>query len=595
MSATQMGPSATPVVYRAMWNDDRPGVHELAARTFRDWARSIHPQLGGGNVTAPEGPLALIESPKSEPPIEVGDGVGPSEARVNLRRETAAHGGVSETLLELDQLGPAGSSIVVMRVLTNGSDSWIWVDVEVPGDRHGSVGGIRVQSLVCTLLDEAERGGGRPRLGKELLRTSADWAGPRRDFMVPFADRIRDPARLLPYVVIAYDPLGSPARDVSVARVTAQQLAGLARVFVIPAQSLNAFQVVMGEELHVTPGEARLYLPGEHEPHRHRTLAAEVVRSGFNETGRWFGRLLQTMLVEREPPDLYRRSRQLLGDRRERYEPSPDTDAAERAEALEAEVEAVWDALYQARKERAAARAERDEQSDQLYGALEELEMAQQRVEQLQELLDESRDEVNTLNAIVDRKVGELVAAGDASAPPITDPSKRAYHQPTSVRDAIALARENLRRVEIPARAEERIEELDSALESRTWARSVLDGLLALEAYAHSADEGGDFRDWCIRTKNPRKWPSSAKKLAMKESKEVMRQPELLKHRKFPVSTRVPGSKSGRLEMQAHLKLSNGSLAPRLYFYDDTGKDGNTGKVHVGYIGPHLPTKRFRS
>ena len=47
--------------------------------------------------------------------------------------------------------------------------------------------------------------------------------------------------------------------------------------------------------------------------------------------------------------------------------------------------------------------------------------------------------------------------------------------------------------------------------------------------------------------------------------------------------------------MQAHLKLSNGSLAPRLYFYDDTGKDGNTGKVHVGYIGPHLPTKRFRS
>ncbi|WP_420446240.1 hypothetical protein [Candidatus Poriferisodalis sp.] len=592
MSTAQIRPSATPVVYRAMWNDDRPGLHELAARSFRAWARSLHPQLGGGHHTSPEAPSPSQERQQSQPSTG-GDGNGASDTRVNLRRETAAHGGVSETLLELDQHILEGSSLVVMRVLTNGSDSWIWVDVEMPGDRHGTVSGTGVQNLVCTLLDEAERGGGRPRLGNELLRTSADWAEPRRDFMVPFADRIRDPARRLPYVVIAYDPLGSPAKDVDVAVVTAQQLAGLARVFVLPAQSLNAFQVVMGEEWYVTPGEARLYLPGEHEPHRHRTLAPEFVRSGTDETGRWFGRLLQTMLVEREPPDLYRRSRQLLGDRRERYEPPPDFDAAERAAALEVEVEAVWDALYQARTERAAARAERDEQSDQLYGVLEELEGAQERIEQLQLLLDESRDEVSKLNAIVDRKVGELVAAGDAAMSPPLDASKRAYRQPTSVRDAIASARENLRKVEIPEGVEQHLEELDSALESRTWARSALDGLLALEAYAHSDDAAGDFREWCIRTKNPRKWPPSGKKLAMKESKEVMRQPELLKHRRFPVSTRVPDSTSGRLEMQAHLKLSNGSLAPRLYFHDDTR--GTTGKVHVGYIGPHLPTKRFRS
>jgi hypothetical protein len=39
--------------------------------------------------------------------------------------------------------------------------------------------------------------------------------------------------------------------------------------------------------------------------------------------------------------------------------------------------------------------------------------------------------------------------------------------------------------------------------------------------------------------------------------------------------------------MPAHLKIAEGGgmLAPRLYFHDDTR--GPTGKVHVGYIGPH--------
>jgi hypothetical protein len=43
--------------------------------------------------------------------------------------------------------------------------------------------------------------------------------------------------------------------------------------------------------------------------------------------------------------------------------------------------------------------------------------------------------------------------------------------------------------------------------------------------------------------------------------------------------------------MEAHLKIAGGLLGPRLYFYDDTS--GLTGKVHVGYIGAHLPTARF--
>lgn len=45
--------------------------------------------------------------------------------------------------------------------------------------------------------------------------------------------------------------------------------------------------------------------------------------------------------------------------------------------------------------------------------------------------------------------------------------------------------------------------------------------------------------------------------------------------------------------MLAHLKISEGggSLAPRVYFHDDTG--GATGKMHIGLVGPHylVPNK----
>ncbi len=581
MSSTQTRPSATPVVYRAMWNDDRPGLHELAARTFRAWARTMHPQLGGADAAAPSESVTSSAPPDSGPSIRSGNGNTADEMRVNLRRETAAHGGVSETLLELDQRSNDGSSVVVLRVLTNGSDGWIWVDVEIPHD-HAAVASISgVQDLVCTLLEEAEDGGGRPRMSNERLGTRPLAVEPTRQQVVSLANALRGTTRVMPCVVMAHDYLHGPGPTMDRARTTARVLAGLARVYVLPAQTIGPFQVVMGPDFDVQPGEARLYLPGEHEPHRHRTLEAEVVRSDPDETGRWFGRLLQTMLVDREPPDLYRRSRQLLGDRRERLEPSPDADAAERAAALEVEVEAVWDALYQAREERTAARAERDEQSEQLYDVLEELEMAQQRVEQLQELLEASRDQT----------VRALMTAGTSAAMSDADPSHTKYPQVTSIRQALELARLNLRKVEIPAGAEQRIADLDNAIEARSWARSVFDGLLALEVYAHKGSDYGDFRDWCSRSKHERAWFANAKKLAMNESEEVMRRPELRQHRVLPVSSRV--DPSGRVVMQSHLKLANGSMAPRLYFHDDTR--GETGKVHVGYIGPHMPTKRFRS
>ena len=87
-------------------------------------------------------------------------------------------------------------------------------------------------------------------------------------------------------------------------------------------------------------------------------------------------------------------------------------------------------------------------------------------------------------------------------------------------------------------------------------------------------------------------WPSTQKKLAMNESETVRNNPELRSKRMLPVAKEVDAT--GTALMLSHLKVAEGggNLAPRIYFYDDTA--GATGKVHVGFVGPHylMPNTR---
>jgi hypothetical protein len=71
----------------------------------------------------------------------------------------------------------------------------------------------------------------------------------------------------------------------------------------------------------------------------------------------------------------------------------------------------------------------------------------------------------------------------------------------------------------------------------------------------------------------------------MTESETVLNNERLASHRILPVDRAVDGA--GEVLMQAHLKiqLGGGPTIPRIYFHDDTR--GSTGKVHVGFFGPH--------
>lgn len=118
------------------------------------------------------------------------------------------------------------------------------------------------------------------------------------------------------------------------------------------------------------------------------------------------------------------------------------------------------------------------------------------------------------------------------------------------------------------------------------WSTKVWRCHVALHAYATDCSYGwsGDFRSWNLaragkRHAIPTTW------IALRESSSVNNNPRSRGERTFYVPRDV--DRSGRIYMPMHIKIAEGGRpAPRLHFYDDTA--GQTGKIYVSYIGPHL-------
>ena len=154
-----------------------------------------------------------------------------------------------------------------------------------------------------------------------------------------------------------------------------------------------------------------------------------------------------------------------------------------------------------------------------------------------------------------------------------------------SCADAAVQAQLHLANVVIPDTALAHVAAFDAQVESRAWAQTSWRGFRALHSYAADSRRYKGFWDWCEHSGSPYAWPASPKKLAMSESEGVINSRELRAARTFPISSEAEAT--GRIVMVAHLKIAEGGgpMAPRIYFHDDT--KGPTGKVHVGYFGPH--------
>ncbi|MXP22976.1 hypothetical protein GIY30_16690 [Gordonia sp. HNM0687] len=132
--------------------------------------------------------------------------------------------------------------------------------------------------------------------------------------------------------------------------------------------------------------------------------------------------------------------------------------------------------------------------------------------------------------------------------------------------------------------------ELDEKNPLDSWARKTWNALRALNDYCRvrtSSEFTGSVDDYIIQTP-PGCVSIPPNSHARDETGATENHKQYGKARTFPVPVAVDAG--GTLFMGAHVKIAKfGSISPRMHYYNDaTG----TGKIYVGYIGPHLPNFR---
>jgi hypothetical protein len=370
------------------------------------------------------------------------------------------------------------------------------------------------------------------------------------------ASVVLNPQRQLPLVVFAHDDEGGASITIERAREALARLAGIAGVYVLPPEERGRFNGHVGDDLRLETGAVRVYLPTSGPrgmtAGRHRFLPRHRIDRHAGAAGAAIVALLTPSATATPPPAAYKavvRDLTLSG--------GASTEAV-----------ALLDAAFAENTELMAI-------IDQLRATQTTLE---EQILDLQIETEGLQDEINRQAA----HISALYAArGDAQA-------TRTQHLPAQVAtiaEAIACS-ESLRGVVVHPGAARDIDKLDQHLEGPKWANTIWRGLRALDEYGErGAQEGNGFWEWCRAGEAAWAWPASQKKLAMNESKTVLTSPRLRAARMLPIDPAV--EPTGTILMPAHLKIAEGGgmLAPRLYFHDDTR--GPTGKVHVGYIGPH--------
>lgn len=132
--------------------------------------------------------------------------------------------------------------------------------------------------------------------------------------------------------------------------------------------------------------------------------------------------------------------------------------------------------------------------------------------------------------------------------------------------------------------------DLESRAQYSIWAQRAWKALLALNSYAQTKSAGGfrgDFKTWCEQPPNDGV-SIGVTRVARDESESVRNNVQMRRSRELPVPPEV--DPTGKVFMGSHICIDGGNaVAPRLHFYDDTPR---TGKIYVGYLGPHLPNTK---
>jgi len=532
------------LLYRAIWQDERDDLVDAAEGAFRDWLRDAGVDLPLPDEGSTEGP-------------------GPhGPAGVLVRRALAAE--VEAVQFELAEERPAsgegggGERWTTRLIAIAGAprDRWLWVDVERVADAGSARPLLAAPQLVRTLLAT----GVDARVDQVRISPTPQALAPRG-----LAGLIRNRDRTLPLVVFSEDPAGYTP-TLRRADVAAVRLAAAVQVVLLGKPDTEEFNELIGEGLGVRDGDARVYLPnagpGGLRPDRHRSVRLDQMAGDPARATRVLSTMLAATITARRPPAVYERVRRELRLGRSRSD-------AELLALAEAEIARLTD-------ERNSLKNELRDLEDDLLDTQADLEEAVVEASRL-------RNQLQVMLAAGSRGPDEA-----GSADPLADLACEAG----SVSEALELARTRLTGVVIPPGVERDLEDLDNHINRASWGELTWRGLRALHCYAEAGFDG-NFKQWCQHSGHVWAWPASEKKLALRESETVEHNARLAAQRRFPVDPKV--DPSGSILMWAHLKIAEGGgpLAPRVYFHDDTR--GPTGKVHVGFVGPHRYTENTRT
>lgn len=127
---------------------------------------------------------------------------------------------------------------------------------------------------------------------------------------------------------------------------------------------------------------------------------------------------------------------------------------------------------------------------------------------------------------------------------------------------------------------------LDAQSKAALWGKRCWRILVDLERYAATRPSHrgiANFRAYLSQLDDP---AVAATQVAIRESETVLNSPRMRAERVRAVPYEV--DPSGQALFLEHVRVESGGrgVAPRLYFLDDTS--GGTGRIVVGYVGPHL-------
>ena len=386
-------------------------------------------------------------------------------------------------------------------------------------------------------------------------------------------EELCDSNRRLP-VVIATVPYGKDSDDwsQSVVEPLFRYLHGLAVLYVLTPEAQVKFNAAL--EYHpVFGGGVRTYLPGidpawKPDAQRHPVMSRRTIEANLRRASSILAALPQRLSSRQPLPAC------LLSIPRQRTRPRSASDPTD---------------VVQLRNDNAALTALLDEaehaeaiRASEIGSLYAELATAEQGSNELRGENEELYDKVQESQRLIRFLRNQLQEAGQFTV----------AHMPVAAADITypTTFSELLDRLdELPGISFTGNRKFTQSLDSQSvdnWLYVAWDGLLALDHFAQASADGttsGDFLSWC-KSDASSAFPFPAAKVAMRESDTVAHKPKLRSERMLPVPKAV--SPDRRVFMQAHLKIGGGNtIAPRLHFYDDCLRSG---KVYVGYLGPHL-------